>query len=717
MNKKILVGLLSLTLGASFSLTSCDDVDDPVVSTTPIVKEVVTGAADVTATSATVTGTVTGISGQAAGAYTVGVVYSTSENPTAGGSRVAGTLGEDGTTVTTTINGLSDGVTYYYASFVTLQGTVSQYGEVKSFITTDSEIATAAPADVEATTANLSGTINGMQDKLDAGTLAYGIIIAPASKSIEQGTKLPAEGTDNAFTVTAKGLVPNTAYQFAAFMTVNGADVLGNVQQLTTPVGVNAEAESIDDYVNMGTRLEWCRYNVGAASEGDAGTLLGFGDITGFNYSTELYEYADADITGTERDAAVAAGMGFTPTLADWEELFAVCDIEEATVDGTAGMKLTSRTTGGTIFLPAAGKREGTNIDYTYAGMYWTGNVRPDAADYASLIMVHSGIHAEQPALRSTGALVRPVRKPFVNEIEADVTKLAVGDLESNGRIRIEIYNEFGSTSSAPAIDLSALSFESQMVVDFTLSGVTGNLKEGAKGSYRAGLEYAAAGWDPSYWSSFDGNAQDCIVNGDGNYRVCMNTERTTTGAVVFCIDIDGLGNDVVDKTNVKVEKLVISLDPKQAMYTNVDTSGAHIWFGNKEDNGTDVRIEFYNEYGPSNDGSGDPFAGVTFGQGTTVANVTISGVTGNLVSGAAGSYTGAMSLACGGWYPSWWGGGASDQQISGDGTYNFPAYIEANGTGTVVWCIDIVGLWKDLADTSKLDIKINSVTTPVHAQ
>ena len=112
MNKKILVGLLSLTLGASFSLTSCDDVDDPVVSTTPIVKEVVTGAADVTATSATVTGTVTGLSGQAAGAYTVGVVYSTSENPTAGGSRVAGTLGEDGTTVTTTINGLSDCLLY-----------------------------------------------------------------------------------------------------------------------------------------------------------------------------------------------------------------------------------------------------------------------------------------------------------------------------------------------------------------------------------------------------------------------------------------------------------------------------------------------------------------------------------------------------------------------------------------------------------------------------
>jgi len=204
MKNKILAGLLSLTLGASFALTSCDDVDDPIVSTTPIVKEVVTGGAEVTATSATVTGTVVGLSGQVADAYTVGVVYSTSENPTAGGTRVAGALGEDGTTVTATINGLSDGVTYYYATFVTLQGTISRYGEVKSFVTTDSDIATAAPAAVEATSANLGGTINGMQDKLEAGSLTYGIIVAPAAADINAGVKFLAEGTDNAYTVSVK---------------------------------------------------------------------------------------------------------------------------------------------------------------------------------------------------------------------------------------------------------------------------------------------------------------------------------------------------------------------------------------------------------------------------------------------------------------------------------------------------------------------------------
>lgn len=716
MKNKILAGLLSLTLGASFALTSCDDVDDPIVSTTPIIKEVVTGGAEVTATSATVTGTVVGLSGQVADAYTVGVVYSTSENPTAGGTRVAGALGEDGTTVTATINGLSDGVTYYYATFVTLQGTISRYGEVKSFVTTDSDIATAAPAAVEATSANLGGTINGMQDKLEAGSLTYGIIVAPAAADINAGVKFLAEGTDNAYTVSVSNLVPNTAYKFAAFMNVNGADVIANEQMLNTPVGVDAKAESLDDYVDMGTRLEWCKYNVGAAKESEAGALLGFGDVTGFNYSTAASDYAQESISNTDRDAAKTSAMGMTPTAADWAELLAVSTLEAAEVDGVAGVRVTSTATGNSIFLPGAGMRTGATVEGNQA-VYWTGDICVTNKAYAVAMTLENAAYSTSNAPTYTGALVRPVRKPYVNEIAADCSKLVIGDLESNGRVRIELYNEYGSNKADPAIDPSVINFEKEMVIDFTLTGVTGNLKEGNAGSWRAGLEYADADWSPSYWSNFDGNYHDCIVAGDGNYRVSMSTDALTEGAVVFCIDINGLGADIVDMSKVKVESLVIMQDPNQPMYKAVDASLGHFWWGNKEDNGSDERFEFYNEYGASNDGNGDPFASIAFGQGTLVANVTITGIDGNLKAGAAGTYTGAMSYAGGGWSPQWWGGAASDVTFASDGTYNFPAYLSSNGTGAVVWVIDIPGLWKDLADHSKLSFKVNSIMTTVHAE
>ena len=715
MNTKILACLLSLSLGASCAFTSCSDVDDPVVSTAAILKEVTTGGAEVTATSATVTGTVKGLAGQNAQAYTVGVVYGTSEDPTAGGSRAAGTLAEDGT-VTTTIKGLSDNVTYYYATFVTLQGTVTQYGEVKSFITTDAAIATAEAASVKATSAILGGTVNGMQDEVAAG-LVRGFVVAPAATAIENGVKFEVESAENTMNLELTGLVPNTAYKYAAFMTVNGADVLAAEQAFTTPVGVNAKEESIDDYVDMGTRLEWCRYNVGAAVETEAGTLLGYGDITGFNYSMNVADYAAGDITGTDADVAKAAGMGMLPTAADWAELLAVSTV--TAVDG--GVKLTSNVTGNSIILPAAGKREGTAVDNATLAMYWTGTACATAADYATLATIGTEGLATSNALRYTGALVRPVRKPYINEVEADVTKLAVGDLEGNGRLRIEIYNEYGSTSGNPALDLASISFEKQMVADFTLSGINGNLKEGAVGSYRAGFEYADASWDPSYWSGFDGNAQDCLVTGDGSYRVCMNTQALTEGGVVFCIDIQGLGADLVDIDQVKVESLVISLDPAQPKYAEVDTSVNPVWVGNKEDNGTDIRVEFYNEWGPSNPGTGCPYADVVFGQGTTVANVTITGIDGNLKADAEAHHMGAMSLAVTDWSTQWWGGGASDVDVNADGTYNFPAFLDKTGkdaaAGPVVWCIDIKDLYKDLVDPAALKVTVNSVITPVHAE
>ena len=715
MNRYILAGMLALSMGAASILSSCSS-DDPVINTTPILKGVVTGNAEVTATSAIVSGSVDGLKSQSPSSYTVGVVYGPNADPTAAGSKALGALAEDGTTVTANINGLQSGMTYYYATFVSLQGIVTEYGEVKSFYTTDAAVGTAAPASLTAVSANLGGTLNGVQDKIDAGTLEYGIAIAPQGLPVQDGVKFIGEGTSNSFTIPVAGLVPNTAYTYAAYMVLNNDVVYGNEQSLQTPFGVLASEESADDYVDMGTKMQWCRYNVGSLSEVAPGAYLAYGDITGFFPSVNLDYFAKGDVSNVpDFDAAAASGMGMLPTVADWNELLSVCDMAQAVKDGVKGLELTSKVTGNKLFLPAAGKREGTAVDSSDLCFYWTGNASETNGDYAVMFTGETGL---QNALRYTGALVRPVRRAYVPEIIADASKLAVGDLEGNGRIRIEIYNEYGTTNGNCGIDVSTIVFERQIVVDFTISGINDNLKEGARGSYRAGLEYADASWDPSYWSGFDGNSNDCLVMGDGAYRVKFDTNALAEGAVVFCVDIDGLGADLVDPTLVKVEELKIQLDPKVAVYADVDVDNSTIWWGNKEDNGTDVRIEFYNEYGPTNAaGAGDPFGSVVFGQGTTTAQLKITGIDGNLKTGAAGSYTGAMSLACAGWWPSFWGGGASDQKVTADGTYSFPAYLEANGTGTVVWVVDIAGLWADLADPSLLKVEVMNVKTPVHPE
>ncbi len=710
MNRYIMAGMLALSLGAASMLSSCSN-DDPVINTSPIIKGVVTGSAEVTATSASVTGSIDGLKGQNPSAYSVGVVYSTNENPTAGGSKALGSLGEDGTTVTATINALQPGMTYYYATYVSLQGMVTEYGDVLSFYTTDAAVGTAAPASVTAVSANLSGTLNGVQDKIDAGTLEYGIVIAPQGTPVQDGVKLIGEGSTNTFNIKAEGLVPNTTYAYAAYMVINNDVVYGNEQILQTPVGINASEESADDYVDMGTRLQWCRYNVGSVSESAPGALLGYGDVTGFNHSTNLSDYATGNISNTDRDAAVVSGMGMIPTVEDWNDLLSVCDQSETVKDGVKGLLLTSKVTGNSIFLPAAGKREGADVNNTENFYYWTGTASETNGDYATL---YCG--SMQNALRSTGALVRPVRRAYVPEIVADASKLVVGDIEGNGRIRIEIYNEWGASKEDCCIDLASIAFEKQMVIDFTISGINDNLKEGAVGSYRAGLQYSDPDWWPSYWSSYNGDSNDCLVTGDGTYRVKFDTPALTEGAVVFCLDIDGLGADLIDQSLIKVDELKIQLDPKTPCFANVDFAPDGAAVLDKDGEGNDLRIEFFNEWGPTNDGT-YPFDNQTFGKGTTTVSLNITGIDGNLKDGAAGSYNGSMILVDKNWWPGAWGGGASTQTVTGDGDYFFQAHLDADAHGVVIWYIDIADLWIQLADPSLVKVTVNSILTPVHPE
>ena len=149
MKNIFLNGILSLAIGLGF--VACND-DDTYISTAPIITEVTTDGATVTSTTATITGTVMDLSSMLPSRYEVGVKYATSEAALpAGGTKVTGSLGEDGSTVTVEISGLQPEQQYFYCIYVTLQGKVSEYGEVKPLLTTDRTIATMPAASVTRT--------------------------------------------------------------------------------------------------------------------------------------------------------------------------------------------------------------------------------------------------------------------------------------------------------------------------------------------------------------------------------------------------------------------------------------------------------------------------------------------------------------------------------------------------------------------------------------
>ena len=56
-------------------------------------------------------------------------------------------------------------------------------------------------------------------------------------------------------------------------------------------------------------------------------------------------------------------------------------------------------------------------------------------------------------------------------DIAVDESKLYYGDIEGNGKIRLEIYNAYGDTSKDAPIDAAGFSFDDALSVTFTVSG------------------------------------------------------------------------------------------------------------------------------------------------------------------------------------------------------------------------------------------------------
>lgn len=702
MKKNILLsGIVALAFGV-FTV-ACDDDDNYVINTDSIITSVTTGDAETTATTATVTGTVADLSSMTSGNYTVGAVYSTTENPVAAGTKAPGALQEDGTTVVTTITGLQDGVTYYYATYVTLQGKVTEYGDVKSFVTTSSAVGTAEASAVTASTATLGGTVNGVSDMLQAGTLVHGFKYAADASMVENGIDLPVETSTNSYTAVVDRLVPNTTYYYAAYMMLNGAPVYGDVKSFTTTRGNLDAADADADFVDMGVKLQWAKYNVGAEKESQLGGLYGFGDVTGLNRSASTADYSTSSISGSDNDVAAKAGIGFLPTQADFEALLAATTQEVAEVDGVKGLKLTSTVNGNTLFFPAAGSRTGEEVTAEgLMGLYMTGDVVDNNNNYAVAYSFDGSELKSRMAPVYTGMSVRAVRKKVIvgnNEQEIDNSKLSAAPDGSN--FRITISSEW--SGGVNAVDLGAIVPEKRIVARFSLSGVT--FKEGAAGSYLARMGFAGNGWGISYWDNVV-NRGTAIVNGDGIYTVAFDVPAPVESCIIAAIDIVGMADDLESLEDVSAELLSVQIDPANEPVQYLPTDLPYK-VGDLEDNGN-IRVELSASWGNNN------YASASYGPGTLGTNLTITGIDGNLKADAPASFVARIGFASSGWWPSIWDPCAGAASVTGDGTYEIQAPIQPSGTGFECFTVDILGLSSALVDPSLLNVTVNDVYVPL---
>ena len=183
---------------------------------------------------------------------------------------------------------------------------------------------------------------------------------------------------------------------FTATKTSNryyGLYVRAIVPGARTP-GSGTGTENNYKYVDLGlpSGLKWATCNVGATSPEQAGLYFAWGETTGYTaeqvtsgvraFTKNVYNAGSAasikkNLT-LEQDAAHVnlGGNWRMPTKDECQELLDNCDVTWVTSymgKGMAGRLYTSRVNGKSVFFPAAGRCDGSDVRYAGSdGYYWS---------------------------------------------------------------------------------------------------------------------------------------------------------------------------------------------------------------------------------------------------------------------------------------------------------------------------------------------------------
>ncbi len=186
------------------------------------------------------------------------------------------------------------------------------------------------------------------------------------------------------------------------------------------------------EYVDLGlpSGTKWATCNVGANSPEEYGDYFAWGETAPKDYY-DWSTYFDTDDNGNtfkkynnnggltellpEDDAATANwGSGWQmPSFDQMKELFnsSYTTSEWTQLNGVNGRKITSKSNGNSIFLPAAGYRYDTSLGGAgSSGYYWSRSLSASNSVYAYSLFFGSDSVVWRYGSRGCGQGVRPVR-------------------------------------------------------------------------------------------------------------------------------------------------------------------------------------------------------------------------------------------------------------------------------------------------------------------
>ena len=171
------------------------------------------------------------------------------------------------------------------------------------------------------------------------------------------------------------------------------------------------------EWVDLGLSVKWATCNIGASSPSDWGNYYAWGETTTkttYTYANSVtYDKNIGEICGDSEYDAARRNWGDSwrmPTKAELRALFNNCTWTWTTQGGHNGYRVTSKKNGNSIFLPAAGYRDGSSLYHRgeYC-TYWSSTPHESHTESAYYLSRSSSIYFVYWYDRSYGFTVRPV--------------------------------------------------------------------------------------------------------------------------------------------------------------------------------------------------------------------------------------------------------------------------------------------------------------------
>ena len=330
------------------------------------------------------------------------------------------------------LRGLMGGTDYYYRPYAVVDGQ-TRYGTVRTFRTLDDNVVETGDIDEETLTVSSRLTIGGgAYSSLSLG-VCYGKTELP---TVNDKTVTSNEVDDeNYYTVKLVSPGVGTIY-YRAYVLIDGVPHYGAVKSFEREDNTHGFTNG-HEWVDLGlpSGTLWATCNVGANSPEEYGDYFAWGETTPKNnYSWSTYFDTDdggstfkkynnngglTELQPTDDAATANWGSGWQmPSEYQIYELLydssntTTTTTEWTQVNGVNGCKITSKSNGNSIFLPAAGYRYDTGLDdASHYGYYWSRSLSTSYSSYAYYLFFDPGdVFGLSNSYRGYGRSVRPVR-------------------------------------------------------------------------------------------------------------------------------------------------------------------------------------------------------------------------------------------------------------------------------------------------------------------